>query len=84
TLGYVLEWAARDGQTLVVVTADHATGGLALLKGDLAAHSIKVNFATTGHNGIVVPVFAFGPHAEDFAGVHENSEIGKMIMNLIK
>ena len=84
TLGYVLEWAARDGQTLVVVTADHATGGLTLLRGDLQKHEIKVHYSTKGHNGIVVPVFAFGPHAEDFAGVHENAEIGQLIMNLIK
>ena len=84
TLGYVLEWAARDGQTLVVVTADHATGGLTLLRGDLQKHEIKVHYSTKGHNGIVVPVFAFGPHAEDFAGVHENAEVGQLIMNLIK
>jgi alkaline phosphatase len=84
TLGYVLEWAAKDGQTLVVVTADHATGGLTLLKGDLAKRSVKVNFSTKGHNGILVPVFAFGPGAEAFAGVHENAEIGQLIMNAIK
>ena len=84
TLGYVLEWAAKDGQTLVVVTADHATGGLTLLKGDLAKRTVKVNFSTKGHNGILVPVFAFGPGAEAFAGVHENAEIGQLIMNAMK
>ena len=84
TLGYVLEWAARDGQTLVVVTADHNTGGLTLLRGDLQKHEIKVNYSTKGHNGIMVPVFAFGPHAEDFTGVHENAEVGQIAMKLIK
>ena len=84
TLGYVLEWAARDGQTLVVVTADHATGGLTLLRGDLQKHEIKVNYSTKGHNGIIVPIFAFGPHAEDFAGVHENAEVGALIKKNIK
>ena len=84
TLGAVLEFAARDGQTLVVVTADHATGGLTLLKGSLEEQTVKVNFSTKGHNGIFVPVFAFGPHAEDFVGVHENGEVGQIMMNLIK
>jgi alkaline phosphatase len=84
TLGYVLEWAARDGQTLVVVTADHATGGVTLLRGDLKKHEIKVNYSTKGHNGIYVPVFAFGPHAEDFTGMHENAEIGQLIMKNVK
>ena len=84
TLGYVLEWAAKDGQTLVVVTADHATGGLTLLRGDLEKHEIRVNYSTKGHNGIVVPLFAFGPHAEDLAGVHENAEVGAIVKSLIK
>lgn len=84
TLGYVLEWAARDGQTLVVVTADHATGGLTLLKGDLEERTVKVHFSTKGHNGIVVPVFAFGPGAQNFAGVHENAEIGQIVRKLLK
>ena len=82
-IGAVLEWAEKDGQTLVVVTADHNTGGLTLLKGSIEEHTVKVNFSTKGHDGIVVPVFAYGPHAEEFAGVHENSEIGAIIKDLI-
>ena len=81
-LGAVLEFAARDGQTLVVVTADHATGGLTLLKGSLEDQTVKVNFSTKGHNGIVVPLFAYGPGAEKLAGVHENAEIGQILRKL--
>ena len=83
-IGAVLEWAAKDGQTLVVVTADHNTGGLTLLKGSLEERSVKVNFSTKGHDGIVVPLFAFGPGAEAFAGVHENAEIGQIVKKLMK
>ena len=32
-VGVVLRWAQRDGQTLVVATADHETGGLSLGRG---------------------------------------------------
>ena len=84
TIGYVLEWAAKDGQTLVVVTADHNTGGLTLLKGSIEERNVKVHFSTKGHDGIVVPVFAFGPGAEAFGGVFENSEVAQIVRKLMK
>ena len=83
-IGYVLEWAAKDGETLVVVTADHCTGGLTLLKGNLEERTVKVHFSTKGHDGIMVPVFAFGPGAENFAGIHENAEIGQIVRKLMQ
>ena len=55
-IGEVLKFAEKDGHTLVVVTADHATGGLTLIKGSLEEREVKVHFSTKGHNGIVVPV----------------------------
>ena len=84
TIGKVLEWAEKDGHTLVIVTADHATGGLTLLDGSLPDRSVKVNFSTKGHNGILVPVYAYGPGAERFVGIHENAEIGQIIRALLK
>ena len=83
-LGEVLKFAEKDGHTLVVVTADHATGGLTLLKGSLEERTVKVHFSTSGHNGIVVPIFAYGPGAEAFAGIHENGDIGQIISRLLK
>ena len=79
TVGDVLRWAAADGETLVVVTADHATGGLTLLDGNLAEGLVRVNFASEGHNGILVPVFAYGPHAAEFTGMSENCELSRRI-----
>ena len=83
-IGAVLEWAEKDGQTLVVVTADHNTGGLTLLKGSKEDREVKVHFSTSGHDGIVVPVFAYGPGAEEFAGWHDNAEIGQIVKKLLK
>jgi len=83
-IGDVLKWAEKDGETLVIVTADHATGGLTLLKGSLDDRLVKVHFSTEGHNGIFVPVFAYGPQAERFVGMHENSEIGQIVKDIIK
>lgn len=82
-VGRVLEWAAKDGHTLVVITADHATGGLTMIQGSLEDRSVKVHFSTKGHNGIFVPVFAFGPGADKFVGVHENAEISNILRSLI-
>jgi len=84
TIGLVLEWAAKDGETLVIVTGDHATGGMTLLSGDIDDKRIRVNFSTTGHNGIALPVFAWGPHSEDFIGIYENTELSDRIRALIR
>lgn len=84
TLGIVLEWAEKDGETLVIVTGDHATGGMTLLGGNIGKQKIEVNFSTTGHNGIVLPVFAWGPHSGEFVGVYENTELSDRIRKLIK
>ena len=83
-IGKVLQWAEKDGHTLVIVTADHATGGLTLIDGSLENRNVKVHFSTSGHNGIIVPVFAYGPHAEDFVGVYENAELSRRIKALMK
>ena len=84
TIGKVLEWAEKDGHTLVVVTADHGTGGITLVDGSLEDRTVNVHFSTKGHHGIVVPVFAWGPHAEDFGGVMENADLSNRIRKLIK
>ncbi len=75
TVGKVLHWAARDGGTLVVVTADHETGGWTLLGGDIATGKVKGNFSTDGHSGVMVPVYSFGPKAETFTGIFENTDL---------
>ena len=74
-IGKVLAFAEKDGETLVIVTADHETGGLTLTGGDFKTGTIEAKFSTTGHTGVMVPVFAYGPGAELFMGIYENNEI---------
>ena len=84
TLGDVLQWAAADGHTLVVVTADHATGALTLQDGDLKEGRIGVAFGNDSHNGIAVPVYAWGPGSQYFTGIRENAEWGRLVASFVK
>lgn len=83
TIGQVLKWAAQDGETLVVITADHETGGLTLVGGDKDKGEIKCKFSTTDHSGVMVPVYAFGPGSELFTGIYENTDIFHKIKSLL-
>lgn len=75
TVGAVCKWAARDGETLVIVTSDHETGGLTLLGGDLSTGEIETHFSTGDHSGVMVPVYAWGPMSFLFSGIYENTDI---------
>lgn len=82
-IGKALEFAANDGETLIVVTADHETGGLALTGGNMQTGKVKGAFSTGDHTAVMVPVFAYGPGAENFTGIMENTDIAKNIMKLL-
>ena len=82
-VGKALEFARQDGHTLVIVTADHETGGMALTGGNNKTRNIKASFATGGHTAVMVPVFAWGPGAETFSGVYENTAIFDKMMNAL-
>lgn len=69
-----LSFARQDSNTLVIVTADHETGGMTLNEGLISAE-LKPRFSTLHHTAVMVPVFAYGPGAELFTGVYENTGI---------
>ena len=79
-VGKALQFADDDGQTLVIVTADHETGGLTLLGGDYSRGFVFGQFATNDHTAIPVPVFAYGPGSQSFRGVYENTELFSKIL----
>lgn len=79
-IGAALDFAEKDGNTLVVVTADHETGGYTLAstpteEGWSDYDQITGAFSTGGHSATLIPVFAYGPGAEDFQGIYENTAI---------
>ncbi len=70
-----LEFAKRDGETLVIVTADHETGGYSINGGNYKTGEVKGTFTTDYHTATMVPIFAYGPGAASFTGVMDNTEI---------
>ncbi len=75
TIGVALDFAKTNGETLVLVTADHETGGFTLGPDGDDYNKIKPSFSTKSHSATMIPVFAYGPNAEDFGGIYENNEI---------
>ena len=84
-----LDFAEKDGNTVVVVTSDHEAGGFTLGANEkdtsYSSHdNIVATFSTTGHSASLVPVMAFGPGAERFAGIYNNTDIFEKILGLVK
>ncbi len=78
-----LEFAEKDGNTLVVVTADHESGGFAIKGND--RQNIEPHWAVkNSHTASMVGVFSFGPGSEKFKGILENNEVGRILINYIE
>lgn len=86
TIGVALDFAEEDGKTLVIVTADHETGGYALTpqmkegKPNYAEieptfYEGAQNLRSASHTATLIPVFAYGPKSDRFAGVYNNTAI---------
>jgi alkaline phosphatase len=92
-IGKAIDFAEKDGNTLVVVTGDHETGGFTLAstikksedeKEYSDYNDISMTFSTNGHSATLIPVFAYGPGSEEFMGVYENTEIFDKILKVTK
>ncbi len=73
-IGKVMDFAEADGNTLVIVTADHETGGYSLNYGSTMDNFVT-GFTTDYHTATMIPVFAYGPGSEAFAGIYDNTYI---------
>ncbi len=83
-VGIGLDFAKKDGHTLVVVTADHETGGFAVHDGSVDVRRVsETGFTTGGHTGAMVPLFTFGPGAEALGGIHDNTFLGKTLIQYV-
>jgi alkaline phosphatase len=82
-VGAALDFAEKDGNTLVIVTSDHETGGLTLPGGRAGnRENFRHNFSTGRHTAAHVPVFAFGPSADLFSGSYDNTDVAQKMFYL--
>ena len=80
-VGVALDFAKTDGNTLVIITADHETGGVTITGGDIKSKKTRLQFSTKSHSAIMIPVYAFGPGSGNFTGIYDNTDIPKKILN---
>ena len=82
-----VEYAKAHEGTLVVVTADHETGGLSIVSADvnfnLSEQGVEYRWTTTGHSGVMIPIYLYGTANESINGVVENIDIAKTLKGLI-
>lgn len=84
TLQQLVDYVNAHPKTLLVVTADHETGGTGVDYSGYEAGNPHLRFSTRGHTGTVVPVFAYGAGAEAFAGIMKNTDIPEKIECLMR
>ncbi|MCL3782220.1 alkaline phosphatase [Prolixibacteraceae bacterium JC049] len=83
-IGRALEFAVKDRETLVIVTADHETGGMSNTGGVMQKGEVSGQFIWGKHTGTPVPIFAFGPGAKAFTGIMQNTAIARKMMEMIR
>lgn len=81
-IGAALDYQRRRPETLIVVVADHETGGLAL-QADSTGHLIGA-YTSTSHTAEMVPLFAGGPGASQFAGILPNHRVGELLLAAVQ
>lgn len=83
-IGTGLDFAQKNGNTLILVTADHETGGFAVHDGSIRAKQVtESGFTTSGHTATMVPIFAYGPQSLNFSGIQDNTRVGQTLINLL-
>jgi len=82
-VGQALAYQARHPETLVIVTGDHETGGISLPYDRSPDRKIVMQYASGGHTGVMVPLFASGPGAERFGGIIRNDRVGQILMEIV-
>ncbi len=83
TLGLLLDFAEARGDTLVVFTADHETGALAITT-DPSNLALAALWGSDGHSAAPVPVLAYGPGANTFTMPRANWQLGRDLHALLR
>lgn len=76
------DFADTHPETLVLITADHETGGLTIIHPS-KNEPVAFNFSTKSHSGVGVPLFAYGAAAQKFGGIMDNTDIVPLILEVV-
>ena len=79
TVADILAWAAGRTDTLIIVTADHETGGLTAPVFTDYHVLPTASWTTTGHTSADVPVYAWGVNADLIDGPMDNTEFWNVV-----
>lgn len=82
-IGVAVKFVKENPNTLLIVTADHETGGLGITSGDIKTFKPEGGFVTLGHTAAMVPVFAMGVGANQFSGIYENTAIFDKMLKVL-
>jgi alkaline phosphatase len=78
-IGLCMDYADANPGTLVIITADHETGGTTIV-----GENKDYKYSTGDHTGAMVPVYSYGTGAENFSGIFENATFKDKILNLMQ
>ena len=81
TVQVAFDWAKGRADTLIIVTADHETGGLKVLENNGVGNFPTVSWSTGGHTTTNIPVYAWGPNAAHISGVMDNTDFFNLVMH---
>lgn len=83
----VMDFADNNPGTLVVITADHETGGMTIVNSEedftAADSGVEYAFSTDNHSATLVPVYLYGTGADRISGVLDNTELSNMIVEVL-
>ena len=84
TVGIAIDFAKKHGNTLVVIVADHETGGMSVADGNFDTGEVLLKFTSDYHTGVPVPVYSYGTGAENFTGIFENTAFLEKFLKVLK
>ncbi|GMQ23349.1 alkaline phosphatase [Algoriphagus sp. oki45] len=83
-IGEMMRFADQNPGTLLLITADHETGGVSIPQGNVEKGEVELGFHSDDHTGILVPIFAYGPHSGEFRGIYDNIEVFEKLIRLVQ
>lgn len=83
-VGEMMRYVDGHPEALLIVTADHETGGVSIPQGDLRTGEVELGFYSDDHTGIMVPLFAYGAQANEFGGMYPNTKVFEKIIKILE